>query len=114
MQYLKMIPKGAVITPIKLSKEQLVKVEEIRSQTPYPISECFARNRIKRIIGGLCAGCYGIPEIEIRTKVQGITRLQRYCEKCAKTLFERMEEEPEDMESIAKYYGCQKGDIHSS
>lgn len=56
-----------------------------------------------------CSSCGDIPDIQLSYDLQSASKIERYCDKCAKTVFEREKTLPVDKKALAEYYGCEKG-----
>ena len=69
------------------------------------------REIIHRITGfKSCSSCGGISDLELSYDLDGAVRLERYCNKCAESVFEREKDLPEDKEKLAQYYNCERVD----
>ncbi len=110
MDTLKIRPKNAVIKELHVTKEMREKVKEKLKTSPMKKGEV-----IRQIVGFKgCSSCGGVPDMEITYKLGGATRIERYCEKCAKMVFERENKLPTDNKALQEYYGIIKGELPKS
>ena len=101
METLRIRPDNAVIRELNISQEKIEKIKEMLRKSSLKKTEI-----IKKIIGtGPCTACGEIPSVELSWQVgdknQSMKRVERYCDNCAKTLFERTTNEPEDKNKLA-------------
>jgi hypothetical protein len=73
------------ITPISISKEDL---EQLRKLVKSSTTRDIVKNeKIKKLAGGWCALCAGIPTKIPRFDYHGAIRLERYRDSCAEAQF---------------------------
>src|SRR5215510_4023328 len=68
-----------VIPPDKL--EYLKKVEKSK------VTEVMKQNIIKKVSGGLCCLCRGIPKHKVIYRIEGAVIIEKYCENCIKRVY---------------------------
>ena len=114
METLRIRPDNAVIRELNISQEQLEKIKKMLKNPNVKNSIVF-----KKITGmGPCTSCGDIPSVELSWQVGDkstpLKRVERYCDKCARSVFEREKEEPEDKNKLAEFYGLEIGEIPPS
>ena len=70
------------IRKIALDKNILKKLLE-RLKNPH-VSDAAKNHLIKKLAGGFCSDCDGIPTIIVSYDVDGAQLIQKYCDKCFK------------------------------
>lgn len=96
------IRDNATIRELHLSEAQLQQIQEIKDLAISPKSK---NERIKKIIGGsTCCICGDIPIQEVKVSSDGVCIKERYCKKCARSVYQR--QDPIDKEALARKYNC--------
>ena len=68
------------ITPIVVPEDKL---QFLRNKLDHPdISQSVKRDFVKEIMGGECAMCQGMPTKIAKYDMDGITLIEKYCDKC--------------------------------
>jgi hypothetical protein len=76
----KMTKPKPTITPIVIPNDKL---QFLKKKLDDPdLSQSFKRDFIKEIMGGECVRCQGMPTKIARYYMDGITLIERYCDKC--------------------------------
>jgi hypothetical protein len=70
----------------KIPSEQLKVVQKIVNSN---VSDIVKDNIVKRLSGGRCCICGAIATQLVTYDADGATRIERYCENCVKTVYER-------------------------
>jgi hypothetical protein len=79
--------KEATIKQLEFPKDTLNKLQKLVSSN---VTEDVKKLGIKKLTGvSRCCGCGGIPTHEIIYNVENATRIERYCEKCVKSIYPR-------------------------
>jgi hypothetical protein len=80
--------KEATVKRIDIPKDKLEVLQKIVAAN---VSEVTKELAIKKLVDGLCCVCRGIPAYMVSYPVRdgGATKIERYCEKCARNVFER-------------------------
>jgi hypothetical protein len=80
--------REATIKQLKFPKDTLDKLEKLASSN---VTEDVKKLGIKKLTGGVspCCVCGDIPTYEILYKYEDATRVERYCDKCVKSVYAR-------------------------
>jgi hypothetical protein len=74
------------INKIKIPSDKLEVIQKILKSN---VSDSVKENIIKQLSGGVCCICRSIPTHEITYNVGNATRIERYCNNCIKSAYER-------------------------
>jgi hypothetical protein len=74
------------LNKIKIPSDKLEVVQKIVKSN---VSDSVKENIIKQLSGGVCCICRAIPTQEVIYNVGDATRIERYCDRCIKTIYER-------------------------
>jgi hypothetical protein len=80
------IRNNGTIHEIKIPSDKLEVMQKILKSN---VTESVKQSIIKKLSGGVCTICRGIPTREVIYDVDKATRIERYCENCVKTVYAR-------------------------
>lgn len=80
------IRENAELRVIKIEPEQL---EWMNNQIKRYGTSIYKQAAIKKIYGSPCCICREIPSVEILYQLQDAKKIERYCDKCIKSVYER-------------------------
>ena len=82
------IRDNGTIRPIQIPPDKLEKMQKILNSN---VSEIVRNNCLRKMLGhrSLCCICRGISTQEVTYKLDGATKIERYCERCVKTVYAR-------------------------
>ncbi len=71
--------KKAVFKPIVVAENDMQYLKTVLSSTLAPYRK---NDAVRKIVGGYCVGCGGIPTQKVCFNVHGATVIERYCDQC--------------------------------
>jgi hypothetical protein len=80
------IRNNGIVHEINIPPDKLEVMEKIVNSN---VTESVKQNIIKRMSGGLCIICRGIPTHEVIYNVENASRIERYCQDCMKSVYAR-------------------------
>ena len=75
------------VTPIKVPEDQLKYLNQVLESNRY--GPWRKEAMIRKVMGGNCCICRGVPTMQVSYSLEGATRIERYCDKCIKSVFAR-------------------------
>ena len=83
------IRENATVKELNIPKDKLEVLQKIVSSNR--IQDATKQNMIRKLAGGYCCCCRGIPSSQVSYPVPdgGATLVERYCEDCVKKVYER-------------------------
>lgn len=110
---LRIRPKNTTVRQLNLSLEQINEAQKVMSS---PASRQMRHVKLKQILkGNSCCVCDHLPSVEIVYHLGGVSKIERYCDICIKTVYQRERNEPQQSkEQEAAKYGCVIGNIHDT
>ena len=75
------------VSPIVVPQEQLEQLTQALQSNKYTPSG--KDKMIRKVTGGLCCGCRGVPELQVIYSLEGASMIERYCDSCIKKVFAR-------------------------
>src|SRR4051794_32482825 len=96
---------NVIIKDLNYTNEQISEVRRI--QIKFPVTR--RRDAIRAILGGgMCAICSDIPSKRVEYDLNGLTRVEGYCDKHFQEVYEKTKNT--SIDQIAEEYGCVKGE----
>lgn len=94
--------RAPIIKELNYTSEEIAEVKRIMATEV----QTKRKDRIRVVLGGpLCCVCNDIPARQITYALDGVRRVETYCDKCFTTVYEMTK--GFSINTIAERYGCQ-------
>lgn len=78
--------RNGTVNKINISEDKIKKLNSILDSKKFAP---FHKEKVIKEITGRCCVCGNVAIFEVAYPLEGATRIERYCEKCVKSLYER-------------------------